>query len=113
MNREFLENWLSQLREYWIEKNPLKAASLFQNTTYYQETPFDVAYTTYDEILEEWQGIKNQEIKELSFSILAIDGDVAIVEWKFVSDQEYDGIYEIKFNENQECIYFKSWEMVR
>ena len=25
----------------------------------------------------------------------------------------YDGIYEIKFNENLECTYFKSWEMIK
>ena len=28
-------------------------------------------------------------------------------------DREFDGIYEIKFNENLECIYFKSWEMMK
>ena len=113
MNRDFLEEWLEKLREFWIQKNPEKCASLFLKTTYYQETPFDEAYTTYEGILEEWQGIKNQDIKELRFSILAIDGNVAIVEWNFVSDAEYNGIYEIIFNDNQECISFRSWEMVR
>lgn len=28
-------------------------------------------------------------------------------------NQEFDGIYEIKFNNNLECVYFKSWEMMK
>ena len=31
----------------------------------------------------------------------------------FYSRFYYDGIYEIKFNELNECVYFKSWEMVK
>ena len=32
---------------------------------------------------------------------------------KYYAEQRYNGIYEIKFNDNLECIYFKSWEMLR
>lgn len=42
-------------------------------------------YTTLEEIKEEWQHIKNEDIKNI----------------------------EIKFNEKLECIYFKSWEMTK
>ena len=28
------------------------------------------------------------------------------------NDQEYDSIYEIKFIDNLECIYFMSWDMI-
>ena len=56
--------------------------------------------------------IKNQDIKNIEFKILAIDNNVAIVEWLFETDvTTFDGIYEIKFNDNMKCIYFKSWEM--
>lgn len=35
-----------------------------------------------------------------------------IVEWFLKqNDDSFAGIYEIKLNENLECIYFKSWEM--
>lgn len=35
-----------------------------------------------------------------------------IVNWLFKRDTTtFDGIYEIKFNDQLECIYFKSWEM--
>lgn len=70
------------------------------------------AYTTLEEINEEWQHITNENIKQIDFRILAIDNYTAIVEWYLEQNSEtYDGVYEIKFNDNLECIYFKSWEM--
>lgn len=61
---------------------------------------------------ELWKHIKNQNIENIEFKILAIDKNVLIVEWIFERNIiAFDGIYEIKFNDNMECIYFKSWEM--
>lgn len=112
MDREYIENWLKVLKESWLNKDVEKAASLFKKATFYQETPFLTPYTKYDEIEKEWENIKGQNIKELKFNILAIENNIAIVNWIFKRDiEEFDGIYEIKFNDQKECIYFKSWEM--
>lgn len=112
MDRKFAEQWLNNLKEAWWNKDIEKATSLFTKITFYQETPFMKTYTTFEEIKQEWQHIKNQNIKNIEFKILAIDKNVLIVEWLFEEDMTaYDGIYEIKFNDNLECIYFKSWEM--
>lgn len=112
MDRKFMEQWLHNLKNAWWNKDIEKATSLFINTTYYQETPFLEPYTNLEQIKNEWQHIKNQNIKNIEFKILAIDNDVAIVEWMFEEGKrEFSGIYEIKFNNNLECIYFKSWEM--
>lgn len=71
-------------------------------------------YTTFYEIKEEWQHIKNENIQKIEISILAIDGYTLIAHWTLKqNDEYYDGIYEIKFNENSECVYFKSWEMLK
>lgn len=114
MNKEFLEQWLGKLKKYWFNKDIENAVLLFKNTTYYQETPFMEPYTTLEEIREEWQHIKDENTEDIQFKILAIDSNVAIVEWFLKqNDEEYDGIYEIKFNETLECIYFKSWEMIK
>lgn len=41
--------------------------------------------------------------------MLAIDNFILIVEWILKqNDMNYDGIYEIKFNNDLERIYFKS-----
>lgn len=43
---------------------------------------------------------------------IVFDNNVLIVNWIFDDNNKYyDGIHEIKFNNNLECIYFKSWEM--
>lgn len=99
MNREFAGKWLNKLREYWFNKDIEKAVSLFAKTSFYQETPFMKPYTN---------------IQEIKFEILAIDNNVLIAEWFLKqNDQEFDGIYEIKFNDKFECVYFKSWEMTK
>lgn len=114
MNRQNAEEWLNKLKEYWFNKDIEGAIALFTKTTFYQETPFLRPYTTFDEIKEEWQHIKNENIQKIEISILAIDGYTLIANWTLKqNDEYYDGIYEIKFNENSECVYFKSWELLK
>ena len=114
MEREFVNDWLDKLKQYWFSKDINKAVSLFNKTTFYQETPFMKPYTNIKEINEEWQHIKNENIQSIDIILLAIDNYTVIAEWLLKqNDEEYDGIYEIKFNENLECIYFKSWEMIK
>lgn len=114
MNRKFVEQWLNDLREYWLNKDIVNAVSLFNKTSFYQETPFIEPYTTIEEINQEWQHVKDENIQKIEIKILAIEGNTLIAEWILKqNDNDYDGIYEIKFNDNCECIYFKSWEMIR
>ena len=114
MNRDFAEDWLNKLKEYWFNKDIEKAVSLFTKTTFYQETPFMKPYTTIEEINQEWQHIKNENIQYIQLKVLAIDNKTLIAQWILKqNDKDYDGIYEIKFNNNLECIYFKSWEMMK
>lgn len=114
MNRKFVEQWLNDLREYWLNKDIINAVSLFNKTTFYQETPFIEPYTTIEEINQEWQHVKDENIQKIEIKILAIEGNTVIAEWILKqNDNNYDRIYEIKFNDNCECIYFKSWEMIR
>lgn len=114
MKKEFAEEWLDKLKNIGFNKNIESAVSLFTKTTFYQETPFIKPYTTLDEIREEWQHIKNENIQNIELKVLAIDNLTLIAQWILKqNDKDYDGIYEIKFNDNLECIYFKSWEMMK
>ncbi len=114
MNRKSVEQWLNNLRKYWLNKDIVNAVSLFNKTTFYQETPFMETYTTIEEINQEWQHVKDENIQNIEIKLLAIDGNTVIAEWVLKqNDNDYDGIYEIKFNDNFECIYFKSWEMMK
>ena len=74
------------------------------------------SYVFHDsELVEEYiDEIKNENIQDIQLKILAIDNNVLIVQWTLKqNNQDFDGIYEIKFNDNLKCIYFKSWEMVK
>ena len=62
-------------------------------------------YTTIEEINQEWQHIKNENIQDIDLKVLAIDNNTLIAEWLLKqNNQEFDGIYEIKFNDDLECI---------
>ncbi|MCI8569658.1 MAG: hypothetical protein HFJ11_06770 [Bacilli bacterium] len=114
MDKEFAKTWLEKLKTFWFNKDIEGAVSLFTKTKFYQETPFMKPYTTFDEIVNEWQHIKNENIQKIDIKILAIDKYTLIAQWILKQNgKDYDGIYEIKFNDNLECIYFKSWEMVK
>ncbi len=116
LDAKFAEDWCNKLKEYWFNKDIKKAVSLFENTTFYQETPFLKPYTTFEEINQEWQHIRNEDIKKIEIKVLAIDNNTntVIAEWYLEQNNKiYDGIYEIKFNNNLQCIYFKSWEMIK
>lgn len=92
MDKQFVEEWLNKLKNYWFNKD----------------------IDNLEEINEEWQHVKNENIQNIEIKPLAIDGYTVIAQWILKqNDINFDGIYEIKFNENMECIYFKSWEMKR
>lgn len=113
MNREYVEEWLNKLKEYWFNKDIENVTNLFRNTTFYQETPFMNPFTTFEKISEEWQSVRDVDVQKIDFILLAVEGYIAIINWKLRQNGEnYDGIYEIKFNDNLDCIYFKSWEMI-
>ena len=112
MEVKFVEEWLQKLKDYWYNKDIEKAVSLFEKTKYYQETPFMMPYNTIEEIREEWQHVQYENIQNIEFKILAIDNNKVIVNWFLKqNDMNYDGIYEIEFDDDLNCIYFKSWEM--
>jgi len=112
MNRKDIEKWLEKLKESWFQKDIETSVSLFEHTTFYQETPFMEPFTTYEEIKKEWEHVKDEKIEKIDISLLAVEQNTAIAHWILCQNQkQYDGIYEIKFNEKGDCIYFKSWEM--
>lgn len=112
MDETKVKKWLKTLEKYWFEKNIEGAVSMFDHTIFYQETPFMEAFTTLEEIREEWQHVKNERIEAIEITLLALQGTTAIAHWTLKQNGIcYDGIYEIKFDDCYNCIYFKSWEM--
>lgn len=72
---------MNQLKEFWFHKNIDGAVSLFTKATFYQETPFMKPYTTFQEIRDEWQHVKEEQIEDIDIILLAIDKNIVIAEW--------------------------------
>ena len=112
IDRQFYYTWLNKLSSSVFDKEIDGVISLFEKTTFYQDSPFMSPYENLEEIKAEWENVKDVDIQNIDMKILVIDGNIIIVEWMVMQNNiNYDGIYEIKFNENKECVYFKSWEM--
>jgi hypothetical protein len=109
LTKEYFEQWLNGLKQIWLDKNLNGLQKYFGKIERYYENPFKIG-RSFGEVLGFWEEIKNQEIIKLEMNGVAIDGNVGIAHW-FFSDKsgEYDGIYQVTYNDNLECIEFKQW----
>ncbi|MCL2338671.1 MAG: hypothetical protein FWC51_01805, partial [Proteobacteria bacterium] len=109
---DFVNDWLARMNAGWTKADFSIIKDLFSETERYYETPFEKPATNISEILKLWKGVEKQIIKKLEFKVLAIEKNTAIVQWYFErKGATFDGIYELKFNDNKKCIFFMAWEM--
>lgn len=112
-----LSKWLDRLKMAWLNKDINEVSKIFETTTKYYETPFDLPGTNIEDIKKFWAEINTQNIIDLQFTPLVIEGDKTVVNWYLKYSEidntqniiELDGIYYIIFNDNFECIEFKQW----
>lgn len=109
LTKEYFEQWLEGLKQTWLNKDLNGLEKYFGKIEKYYENPFKIG-TSFDEVLGFWQEIKNQENIKLEMNCIAIDENTAIAHWFFAdSSGEYDGIYQVTFNNKLECVEFKQW----
>ena len=109
LTKKYFENWLEGLRQTWLNKDLDGLEKYFGKIEKYYENPFKIG-TSFEEVLGFWEEIKAQEIVKLEMDCIAIDGNIAIAHWFFADNSgEYDGIYQVVFNTDMECIEFKQW----
>jgi hypothetical protein len=109
LTSEYFEQWLEGLRQTWLNKDLDGLEKYFGRIERYYENPFKVGIS-FKEVLGFWEEIKNQEIIKLEMGSIAVEGNTAIAHWFFTDKSgEYDGIYQITFDESLNCIEFKQW----
>ena len=109
LTKEYFEQWLEGLKQTWLNKDLNGLEKYFGKIEKYYENPFKIG-TSFDEVLEFWQEVKNQEIIKLEMNCMAIDENIGMAHWFFADKSgEYDGIYQVTFNNELECIEFKQW----
>lgn len=109
LTREYFEKWLEGLRQTWLNKDLNGLEKYFGKIKKYYENPFKIG-TSFEEVLGFWQEIKNQKDIKLEMDCVTVDGSVGIAHWFFSDNSgEYDGIYQVTFDESLNCIEFKQW----
>jgi len=104
------ENWCSNLKDYWQRKDITSLINLFSDFVEYYEEPNN-RLTSFKEVKQVWEEIKNQNTTNISYKILCINENTCIVNFILKDEVSYDMIYEIKLNTENKCIYFKQWYM--
>mgnify|MGYP002152695364 CR=1 FL=1 len=109
------EEWFRELQRIWLEKDiPALRAIIADDFTYYED-PFAPAITTWQELQEVWQEIKEQDIKHLAI-IATITGErQGAARYEFIFhdshgvQHESRGAYYVALNEAGRATEFRQW----
>jgi hypothetical protein len=121
MDKNIFNEWFEKLGEAWSERNPQKIRPLFREKLEYFESVFEEPVKTLDGVMALWELVPlNQDNVKYDFKLIATDEDTAIANWKVSrtllktnKNQQIDGIFIIKLDENGLCYYFKQRRAVK
>ena len=106
-------------RAAWISNVPNQVAALFTEDAIYSVSPFTEPWIGRDEIVRRWVAGIQQDV-ELTYDVLAVDGDRAIIHWhvftRNVDDPvrvEYDGVLVVRFAPDGRCSEHSEWYLRR
>ncbi|MBL1215104.1 MAG: nuclear transport factor 2 family protein [Ignavibacteriae bacterium] len=117
MTEKTFEQWLQVYGRAWEDKNTEKFVSGFAADANYYWTPFDTPQKGIDEINKAFnEAIASQEGINFDSQILNVDNDRGLCQWwcsftRIATQQliNLDGIFLIKFNEENLCTEFREW----
>ena len=107
-----IEKWLYEMRNIWITKDPDKISSILSPTSLqYFENPFDEPLTKFDDVVKEWQVIKNQDIEYITINVLNQSKNTGTAMWSFKQHNkpESRGCYYLELDEKGLCTIFRQW----
>ena len=120
ITRDFIKRWCEELIIAWKECNIHKIVDIFSETETYFEDPFSNPGTNCKDIMAFWTEIDQQDIQSLKMEPVAIEKNRAIIRWYLdyfdVNTNEHyvmDGIYQVDFNENNRCMNFVQWWVMK
>lgn len=121
MIKEKYENWTKEFMESWKELDWRRTLETLSNDVKYYENPIDDPCKNFEEVTNLWNVVEeNQKDINYKYEIISFDENVCIINWQMTRTmtktneiQEIDGIFQISLNDDNECVYFKSWEMVK
>ena len=119
MEQSFIYNWIYHFTESWKNHDVEAILNLFDDIQEYYEGPFSDPVSSRDEIAKLWVETEFQNIKTLNVEPIALENGICAMHW-FLDyedsrdNNEYvmDGTYEVHFDSQGHCIFFKQWWVV-
>lgn len=117
MYNQSAEHWFCELQRIWIEKDLKAIPTLLSESFQYYESPFDLPLTTLEEVQNEWEAIKHQNIKSLEIKLLGSEGNNGMAVYHFINEQtdgtlaESRGVYWVELDKSGKATLFRQWWM--
>lgn len=110
------EIWFEKLDNVWRRKAAAEVAELVAGDGEFQyfEDPFDEPITSVEELVREWQAVKEQEIEKLEIEPLVCTDIEGTARYHFVATivgerHESKGSYYVRLNSSCQAIEFRQW----
>ena len=115
VNRTDVATWMDAYREAWISNEPAAVGALFTEDAVYAIEAFSEPWQGREEIVRKWTAGISQRV-DMTYEVLAVDGDVAFVHWHVFTQNasdpirvEYDGVIFLRFVPDGRCAEHREW----
>lgn len=115
MDSQQVTNWVAAYERAWRTPGTRPLGSIFTDSASYLQSPYAEPIVGLAAIAEMWEAEREQptEIFDLTSSIVAVDGDTAVVRvdvsYRAPTSQEFRDLWIIRFAEDGRCSAFEEW----
>jgi ketosteroid isomerase-like protein len=115
MDRQQVANWVAAYERAWRTPGTDTLGSIFTESASYLQAPYAEPVQGLTAIAEMWEAERDgpAEIFDLTSSIVAVDGDTAVVRAEVSygppTNQDFRDLWIIRFAEDGRCYAFEEW----
>ena len=103
--------WCKNFKKYLENKEFDKLTTLFEKNVVYYKNKIKRLYTM-EEIIADWKNAIESSMVLADFEILSETSTSSMVNFYIRGRKNSDMVFNIKFNEEGKCKYFRMWEQV-
>ncbi len=121
MTENDFDTWASKFGGAWAMLDPTGALSMLSKDVEYYETAFSPPCKNFDEVEKLWRVITtNQENVTFKHDVVMTQGNMGLIHWRVTrttvpegANQEFDGVFLVRLNDEGLCTMFKQWRAQR
>ena len=121
MTKKDFSIWAEKFLKAWADLNPEAALSVLSKDVEYHESPFSGPCKSWNEVEKLWKVVPDNQ-KDITYKhdVIMVEGDLGLIHWNVRrttvpegKQQEFDGVFLVRLNQEALCTMFKQWRMVR